>query len=379
MDLYFFIAFIVLLFYVALILGLTVLWVRNPEVKLDEDYNCQTTVSIIISARNEECNISKCLNDLLNQNYQSRLFEIIVVDDSSEDKTAEILDEFEVNYQDRIRIITLNEVNPILIGKKAAISKAVKIAKGSLIVTTDADCRFGTNWLKSIVSFYEKNTYKIIVGPVAFINNGSLFDKLQLIEFMGLIGITGSFCFAKHPIICNGANFIYEKSLFEKLNSFANDNIASGDDVFLLLDAKAKEPFGTIGFLKSREAIVYTLASKSITDFFMQRKRWASKASSYSDFDAFYTSLLVFICNASIITTLILSIFSTKFVLPGILMLIIKSAIDFAFLYSVSGFFNLRKYFWLFLPEQLLYIFYVLIIGVSSQFGKYRWKNRQVV
>ena len=375
--LYLFIAFGVLFLYSTLLIYLAFLWLNSPEFITNTQYKCKTIVSVVISARNEAVNISNCLEDLIAQNYPSSLFEIIVVDDSSEDNTVEILDLFSEKHKENIKIIKLNEVSPTRIGKKAAIVEAVKIAKGNLIVTTDADCRFNENWLHSIVSFYESNNYKVIIGPVAFNEERSLFSKMQSVEFMGLIGITASFCFFNRPIMCNGANFIYEKNLFEKLKTYSKNKAASGDDIFLLLDAKANEPKGSIGFLKSREAIVYTKPNKSFSDFFMQRKRWASKASAYKDFDAVFTSLLVFFCNSLIVITLVLSIFSFKFVLYTILMLLIKSIVDFIFLYVVSGFFSLRKYFWLFLPEQFFYIIYVVLTGLLSQFGKYTWKNRQ--
>ena len=141
-------------------------------------------VSVIIAARNEEENIVKCLDSILEQSYPENNFEIIVVDDSSTDKTNWLIREYAAKIS-QVRLVTLSEHSKE-IGKKNAIRTGVGLAKGELIVSTDADCVVGVNWLSSIVSLYTETNAKMIIGPVSFQDEQGVFEKMQSVEFMAL-------------------------------------------------------------------------------------------------------------------------------------------------------------------------------------------------
>jgi glycosyltransferase involved in cell wall biosynthesis len=100
-----------------------------------------TKISVIIPARNEEKNISSLLQSIANQTYPKNLLEIIVVDDNSTDKTAEIAQQFPF-----VKLISLKE-NSINSYKKKAIEIGIAACSGNLIVTTDADCIVKPHWL----------------------------------------------------------------------------------------------------------------------------------------------------------------------------------------------------------------------------------------
>ncbi|MCX6351650.1 MAG: glycosyltransferase [Bacteroidetes bacterium] len=121
--------------------------------------NTQTKFSIIIPARNEKANILNCLNSIKNLDYPKENFEVIVVDDSSEDETAALVESFiAANPQVQIRLLKLGEVitSPINSYKKTAIAEAIKITKNDWLLTTDADCTYYPKWLKSFSSFIQK-------------------------------------------------------------------------------------------------------------------------------------------------------------------------------------------------------------------------------
>ena len=106
----------------------------------------------MIAARNEEKRISYTIDDILAQDYPKHLTEIIIVDDHSTDRTAEIIS----SYADRgVKLLQLNEDKPLNSYKKKAIAKAIDFSNGDLMVATDADCRMGTKWLSSVVGYYE--------------------------------------------------------------------------------------------------------------------------------------------------------------------------------------------------------------------------------
>ncbi|MCY7410524.1 MAG: glycosyltransferase, partial [Chitinophagales bacterium] len=139
-------------------------WLKIPEFKTTEKV-FSTKVCVVIPARNEEENIAVVLNSLLQQNYSKDFFEIIIVDDFSEDKTASVVKDY---LQSNIRLIEMkNFINDkLLSNKKKSIETAIENTGAELIVTTDADCLMNENWLSTLVEFYETTNCKMIVAPV---------------------------------------------------------------------------------------------------------------------------------------------------------------------------------------------------------------------
>lgn len=366
--------------YAMMMLAFTFKWLSIPAFK-SKNKTPVTPVSVVIPARNEGEHISQCLQNVLAQNYPHNLTEIIVVDDNSTDNTAMLVEKIIAdNAHRKIRLLKLKDVSATVLFKKRAITEAVALATGKLIVTTDADCRMGVKWLGIIAEYYEQYQPKMLLAPVTFTNEKSVFEKLQTLEFIGYIGVSAAAVAMKNPLMCNGANLAYEREAFNAVGGYKhNDNFASGDDVFLMLKIKKEFP-GTIHFLKSREAIVETFAQKSLNDFFHQRKRWLSKRPGYTDFSVIGTALLVYAFNFFVLLGFVLSFFATgnSFMIVFAVLFLIKCFSDFVFLYPVTKFFRRSELLWWFLPEQVLVIVYVTLMGVFGSTGKYKWKGREV-
>ena len=136
---------------------------------------------------------------------------------------------------------------------------AIGLAKGNLIVTTDADCIVQPEWLQTIASYYEEFGPVFIAAPVVYTNplhGDSFFKKLlkifQSLDFITLQGITGASVYKKFHNMCNGANLAYEKKVFNEVGGFEGiDQIASGDDMLLMHKIQKIYP-GRIQYLKSR-------------------------------------------------------------------------------------------------------------------------------
>jgi cellulose synthase/poly-beta-1,6-N-acetylglucosamine synthase-like glycosyltransferase len=288
------ISVLLLLPYLILILYYWQSWLKIKEYDVADQkiIGEGVSISVIIPARNEEKNIGNCLRSIINQTYSERLFEIIVIDDHSTDKTAEVVKSFRKN---NIRVIKLADItgNSILNSyKKKAVETGVGMALGSLIVTTDADCVAPLKWLQTIASFYNTTGTVFIAAPVSYfpiLPNDSFLKKFfkifQSLDFMTLQGITGASVSKKIHNMCNGANLAYEKKVFYEVNGFEGiDSIASGDDMLLMHKIQKLYP-DKIGFLKSRDSIVKTGAAETLANFLNQRVRWASKADKYPDKD----------------------------------------------------------------------------------------------
>ena len=335
----------------------------------------QTLVSIIIAARNEEDKIAKTIDDVLAQQYPRELFELIVIDDHSTDSTAEIVSSYEAQG---VKLISLNEDKALNSYKKKAIQTAIDDAKGTLIITTDADCRMGPTWLPTIVNCYETMDYKMISSPVAYFEEKSLFEDLQSLEFSYLIGLGASTIGNKNPSTCNGANLAYEKKAFIEVGGFKGiDDLASGDDELLL--HKIAAIYGDkIGFLKNKEAVVYTHAKPTLGEFIQQRRRWASKSTRYKDKSVIILGVSIWLFNVSIVVNALLSIFFAASLPFLIFQLAAKMLIELIFLVQMTNFFKRRALLWWLPALNILHVIYFIYIGIAGNSGKYNWKGRMV-
>ncbi|WP_169472313.1 glycosyltransferase family 2 protein [Pedobacter hiemivivus] len=334
-----------------------------------------TKVSILVAARNEAKNIAKTIEDLIAQDYDRELTEIIFIDDHSTDQTAEIIS----SYASRgVKLIRLNEDRALNSYKKKAIQTAISAASGTLIITTDADCRMGTSWLKTIVSFYEEKKYKMISSPVAYFEEKSFFERAQTLEFLYLIGLGASTIGNKKPSTCNGANLAYERDAFYEVGGFKGiDDLASGDDELLLHKMAAR--FGdAIGFLKHSDAVVYTHAKATLKEFIQQRKRWASKSTRYKNKSIIVLGVCIWLFNLSILVNVGLGAFNTFYFNLALVQLLAKMVVEWLFLYDVTAFAK-RKSLLVLLPVlNVLHILYIVYIGIAGNSGKYNWKDRMV-
>ncbi len=364
---------IILIFvcYSLLILYYWISWRAIPEY-IDSNQSAQTKISVIIPARNEEKNIGPLLGALQQQTYSKELFEVIVVDDHSTDATAAIVRQFST-----VKLLQLKD-EKINSYKKKAIETGIAAATGELIVTTDADCMPATTWLKTIAAFKEEKQAVFIAAPVVFANDNSVLEVFQSLDFLVLQGITGASVQKNIHSMCNGANLAYEKKVFYEVNGFTGINhIASGDDMLLMHKIWEKYP-DEVRYLKSKDAIIVTRPMKTWKEFFNQRIRWASKARQYADKRIIAVLLLVYLFNLSFLSLLIAGCWLPVYWLLLIGLWIVKTIIEFPFVYSVATFFNkqkLMKYFFFFQP---LHIAYTIISGLFGQFGRYEWKGRKV-
>lgn len=261
--------------------------------------------------------------------------------------------------------------------KKKAIREAISVSDGDLIVTTDADCRVGRRWLETLLAFYDREKPKMIVAPVSFHDERSVFEKMQTVEFLSLIAITGGAIRVNRPIMCNGANLAYEKKAFYEAGGFGSDRFSSGDDVFLLLQIRKIFGNHSIRFLKSYQALVYTEAKKSLAGFFQQRTRWASKNKGY-EANILLVSFTVYMINLLILAGMAGVLVNPAF-LPGMLIiLLIKVLIDAPVLLGIGNFVKRPGIVIYSLPLVLVYPLYIVLAGALGVLGNYHWKGRKV-
>ncbi len=376
LHLFIFIAVLLSLLYAVLILYYRDGWLRLPEYRPDNTLTPITKVSILIPARNEEANIGPLLKDIMAQYYPPELMEVIVIDDYSSDRTADIASSFK-----GVTCISLSDFTEgkfLNAYKKKAIEIAIQQSNGELIITTDADCRMCQYWVRSIVRYYETYRHQLIASPVLFTTDARWFQTFQSIDFTAMQGITGALSATHSGTMCNGANLAYTRKAFNAVNGFNGiDDIASGDDMLLMHKIEQRFPRKT-SYLKCKDAIVYTSPMPTLKTFLQQRTRWASKANTFEDKRITAVLAIVYLFNLLFPVLLIASFFNNQSISAFIFLWLLKTALEVSLLLPVSALFHKKKELTYFALLQFIHIPYVLYAGLRGQTGTYEWKGRQV-
>lgn len=340
-----------------------------------------TKFTVVIPARNEAAHIEACIAGILAQNYPTHLFEMIVVDDFSEDDTALIVSKIALQHNN-VRLLRLQDFtnNENLVAyKKRAIEIAIAEATGDWMVTTDADCCVTNNWLATYDAYIQEHNCVMVAAPVAYTNTGSFLSIFQVLDFISLQGITAAAVASGSHTLCNGANLCYSKNTFESVGKFSGiDHLPSGDDMLLMHKMKKSYP-GKIGYLFAQDAVVTTAPSANLGLFIQQRIRWASKASGYQDKIIFWILLLVYLVNASLLVYLPICIVQTGNINNWLLLIGCKTLIEIPFMYASATFFKQQKLLLWFVVMQPFHILYTLLAGWFGTFGSYKWKGRTIM
>lgn len=328
-------------------------------------------VSVIVPFRNEANTLAFLLEDLSKQKYLA--FEIILVNDHSEDDSLKVISricEKSSRLKEQVRVVHCTEHS----GKKAALTLGIVQAKGDIILTTDADCRVGNEWVESMLSHFTDDTM-MVVGGVR-LSASSFFEKLQQLEFVSLIGSGAATLGWNLPSMANGANLAYRKIAFEKVGGYAgNEHIPSGDDEFLL--RKIVDQYSeAVRFADHPTSIVETRPADTLKTFIQQRLRWAGKWRMHTGLFSKVLALSIFFFQLTFLTLPILLMFKIIAWPLALVVMGCKVVGEFLFLYPVSHRLGV-KFPWLaFGALQFIYPYYVVAVGLLANGSKYTWKGR---
>jgi cellulose synthase/poly-beta-1,6-N-acetylglucosamine synthase-like glycosyltransferase len=317
-----------------------------------------TFVSVIVACRNEQSNLPFLLDCIAGQDYPKELFEVIIIDDNSTDATFEIAS----GYKGEFRTIAIYNKG---IGKKEAVRSGVNSASGTLVITTDADCRMGTKWIRTISAFYDKLSPDMIVCPVQIESTQGFFGKFQELEFLSLQGITAGSAAKGDGTMCNGANLAFTAEAYHNNEDNLHFGLASGDDVFLLHSLK-KKSHSRILWLESKNVLITTSSSSTISSYLKQRSRWLAKGKAYKDRYTILQGIVTFVTILLQLSLLIAGFFNPSFILVFLTVFTLKSIPDFLLLRNTSVRYDNRKIMRLFLPAQFIYPFYVFAVFLFS-------------
>ena len=333
--------------------------------------------SVIIPFRNEAENLPDQLRSLKNLQYPLDGFEVLFVDDESEDNSVKLIHELLESTAFDYQILSNNRHSNS--PKKDAIETAIQRSKFDWIIATDADCELPVRWLSSFNDYIIQHQPDMLVGPVAYTVQKNWLSQFQNLDNYSLQAVTmGSFGWNK-PILSNGANLAYRKEKFAQVSGFSeNNHIASGDDIFLMEKFLDQNPKG-VQFLKSIDAMVLTKSEDSWSAIISQRVRWASKTGKSKSKSTKLVGLLVFLVNLFPILTGVYAVFDFTFIWVVLGYLILKIGIDFIMILKHSRFLQKRIRLDYFLSSALVYPFITVMIVCKSFFRSYTWKGRTYV
>jgi len=372
-----YITLLISLFYATLIILYRISWNKISESK---EVNYNDTVSVVVACRNEEKNIKNLIKDVMNQNFDKYRFQMIIVDDHSEDKTLDILYK-ESEKWTNLHVVCMHDDE---IGKKNAIRKGVDIANGDVILCTDADCRVKENWIKTMLSNFTNNHIKFVAGPVNYSSENNFLNKFQSLELISLVSSGAAAIQRKKSTICNGANLAFRKKEYNEIPMDVIHDFST-DDVSLLHYFKKYYKDGIL-FSKILDSIVETSSNTDMISQFQQKLRWISNSKNIRDWQSIYVASVVFLINSLISILLVLSLWSVFYdfdemyisLINLFIVLFIKYVTDYLFLKQVLDFFRRKNLLIYLLPFEIINAIYTVVIVPLSFISSPKWKGRKI-
>lgn len=244
----------------------------------DEDVHqpqIPSSATILIAFRNEEAALPQLLSSLADT---SPAFPILALDDHSIDASAAIVQGFQARYPKRVQY----QASTGLPGKRTAIAAALPGVAADWILQTDADCVSGPGWAVQALSAAEQKHGDMCILPLRFRSQSLSPFWLSVIntEFASVMAVTSGMARWGRPVMCNGANLAYRKSLWMAAAPYlARQTHAGGDDMFLLDYAVTHG--ARVVYTDAPGVWVETEAPSTLGAFFAQRRRWAAKWTAY--------------------------------------------------------------------------------------------------
>ncbi len=330
--------------------------------------------SIVVPFRNEASNLHTLLDSIAAINYPHDQFELLLINDNSDDDYMRVIDYFRGKHT-HLEIVLLHVDSLSASPKKEAIQLAIKRARYDWILTTDADCRIPSGWLKTFSRFSLKDS-RLVAGPVLYRKSTGVISNLQYYDYMALLGMSMGGFGIGHPFLCSGANLAFSRSLFKELHGFSgNLDIVSGDDLFLLKKAVMNNK-DRVTFLAHRSALVLTEPVKSWSELLHQRLRWISKTKRVGSVTGTFVSIIGLMANLFLLMSMILLLsgyLDWMIFLTGV---VLKISADNFLIRKTAMTFGQQTHIHEIILISAIYPVFVLLIALRSFFPSFRWKGR---
>ena len=346
----------------------------QPDTKYKGVLKDNHSFSVIIPCKNEENRLSSLLGSIKELDYHEGSFELIFVNDHSDDGTYQLINEFK-KQNDRLDIKLLNNVSST--GKKSAIHLGIDRSKYDYIVTTDADCYLPDDWLTGFNQHLNEKKSAMIIAPVVYSKPNNFLEQFQHDDFLSLQAITVATAQLHQPILCNGANLCYNKSVFYEVSGFEqHQHIASGDDV-LLMESFIKHKF-EVDYINKKVRPVITQPVSTWKELLNQRKRWSSKIGNSSNNLNYVLLLAIGSYTFLFLSVLISGLFEFSYFQFSMIVILSKWTLDYMLFASLSKKINILLCFRKMMLSSCLYPLWIVFFSIISSNKSYIWKNKRI-
>lgn len=323
-------------------------------------------ISVIVAARNEEENILPCLEALDNLIYPEDKIEIIIVNDYSTDNTGNLIAKF-IEGKNKFRSIVPAEQIGHLKGKTNALANGVKIAKGEIILTTDADCRVSPTWAETIVRYYDKDTG--FVGGITTQTDKTVFEGMQAVDFVYLLTMAAGAQNLGKPLSCIGNNMSYRKQAYLDVGGYEGIPFSITEDFNLLREIDKLNKY-KIKYPLDPGALVVSNPLPDWKSIYWQKKRWG-----VGGMESDLIGYLVFVWGYLTHALILLSPFF--FSVNVLYLIFFKLAADYFFIYPVYKKLKLKLKIIHFLAFEIyLTVYVVLLPFIVLPNRRIKWKGR---
>jgi cellulose synthase/poly-beta-1,6-N-acetylglucosamine synthase-like glycosyltransferase len=227
-------------------------------------------VSVIVSAKNEEENITRCMDSLVKLDYPKDKIELLMVNDNSSDGTKDIILSYAEKYPE-IKYLETEDIPSKIRGKAKALSQAVKKSGGEFIFTTDADCEVKPSWVKEMLKYYDVDTG--VVSSYSIIKPKNISWAVQSLDWIYLLTIASGSDGIGNPLSCVGNNMSYRKKAYEEVGGYEKIKYSVTEDFMLLKTIRTATKWKT-KFPLNADTVNYTLPGMSFMELYRQKKRW---------------------------------------------------------------------------------------------------------
>lgn len=326
-------------------------------------------VSVIICARNEENNLKENLSSVLEQDYPD--FEVVVVNDCSNDDSKYVLEDFAKRYP-RLKVVTISEHERFKHGKKFAVTLGIKAAQNEHLLFTDADCRPASeNWLKRMQQHFSDGK-EIVLGYSPYQRTKGFLNMLIRFETFYTALNYFSFALTGKPYMGVGRNLAYTRSLFFSGKGFASHmHIMSGDDD-LFVNQHANS--GNTAIEIHPEAQVWSEPKRTFSSLITQKMRHMGAGKAYKTSHRQMLSL-----QASsgmgfyIFLIALIALHVQWWILVPVFM--IRAIIQLIVYYPIFAKLSYQDLIWWFPVLDFIYYFYLLSLYIIALFKKKaRWR-----
>ena len=353
-----------LILYIILYAGFRV----SEKLNYDSDY--LPYVSVIIAARNEEDNIGKCIESLKNLSYPGKLFEIIIINDRSSDKTKEIILQGIEGYKNFKLIDSTENISKFFPGKANAVDCGIKESRGEIIIMTDADCSVPVNWIQETIKYYNDET-GMVCGFTRINYDNGFSAKIQSLDWLYLLSTAIGSSGFNLTLACIGNNLSFRKKVYDETGGYEKIKYSVTEDLALM--RTIRNAGYKIRFPVNPLSVVNTDECKTFYELYSQKKRWFRGGTSIGLF-GYFVGILMYIVNAVLLTGLLflplyLYVFFLLIKFLSDILIIFRS-------YKKLHYRGLYKYFIFF---EIYFMIYGLLLPFTFLSGyKVNWKNRKV-